>query len=131
MFINIDYFVYFVSRTKSSFNDTDNTIERKCIINMSSPGVLSKHIYPKENFNEAGNDNLNPFCLRLHNINGHVNNNKKDEPTTKINNIGRIMLPPKMMRSDTGMNGAQQKPCVNLRTNISATKITMSECDTG
>ena len=98
---------------------------------MSSPGVHSNHIFSKENFNDVGNDNLNPFCLRLHDNNGYVNNNKQDEPTAKINNIGRIMLPPKMMGSDTGINSSQQKPCVNLRTNISATKITMSECDTG
>ena len=104
---------------------------RKTIINTSSPGVHSNHIFSKENFNDVGNDNLNPFCLRLHDSNGYVNNNKQDEPTTKINNIGRIMLPPKMMGSDTGINSLQQKPCVNLRTNISATKITMSECDTG
>ena len=106
-------------------------IGRKTIINTSSPGVHSNHISSKENLEHAGKDNLNPLCLRFQNINGHVNNDKQNETTTKINNIDRIMLPTKMMGSKTGMKVEQQKPCVNLRTNISATKITMSACDTG
>ena len=114
-------------------NDVDDTIERTCIINTSSPGVHSNYIFPKENLEDVENDNLNPSCSWFHPINGHVDNNKKYEATTKINNIDRIMLPNKNMASDTGTNSEleQQKPCVNLRTNISATKITMSECDTG
>ena len=106
-------------------------IGRKTIINTSSPGVHSNHISLKKNLEHAGKDNLNPLCLRFQNINGHVNNDKQNETTTKINNIDRIMLPTKMMGSKTGMKVEQQKPCVNLRTNISATKITMSACDTG
>merc|ERR1712223_17733 len=94
-------------------------------------GVHSNHISPKENLENAGKDNLNPLYLRSQNINGHVNNDKQNETTTKINNIDRIMLPTKMIGSKTGMKVEQQKPCVNLRTNISATKITMSACDTG
>ena len=124
--------LFFISfRSQSSFNDVDDMIGRKTIINTSSPGVHSNHISPKKNLEHAGKDNLNPLCLRSQNINGHVNNDKQNETTTKINNIDRIMLPTKMMGSKTGMKVEQQKPCVNLRTNISATKITMSACDTG
>ena len=113
--------------------DVNATIERTCIINTSSPGVHINYIFPKENLENEENDNLSPSCSRFHNINGHVDNNKHDETTTKINNIDRIMLPNKKMALDNGANSElkQQKPCVNLRTNISATKITMSACHKG
>ena len=91
-----------------------------CTINTSSPGGHSNCALPKVILEDVGNDNLNP-SLKL-DMNRHVHNKQRE--TT---NLDRSMSP--TMESNT--NEIKTTPPVNFRTNISATKITMSSCHTG
>ena len=112
-------------RNQSSSEDDVVNTKRRCTINTSSPSVHSGYIIPRKNLEDIEKDNLNPSLMQ--DTNGHVHNIQQCE-TFNIKD-DRINFPG--MKSNTTSMNETLMPNMNLRTNISATKITMSSCHTG
>ena len=118
-------FFCLLCRTQSSSVDDVVNAKGRYTINTSSPSGHSNYILSGKNLEDIEKDKLNPSLMQ--DTNGHVHNIKQRQ-TSNIN-TDRVTFPG--MKSNTTTMNEMVMPYVNLRTNISATKITMSSIHTG